>query len=115
MRREGNDAVLTVRDQGVGIPAADLPRVFERFARARNVVGRIGGSGIGLAAVKQIVEEHGGAIAVESEEGAGSTFTIRLPLAAPAPSQRDGTGPTGDEGPQNNGTSDDERSKRDGG
>jgi signal transduction histidine kinase len=76
--------VLTVLDQGIGIPAADLPRVFERFERARNAVGRIGGSGIGLAASKQIVEEHGGTIAVESREGQGSTFTVRLPLTPPS-------------------------------
>jgi excisionase family DNA binding protein len=74
-------SVLTVRDQGLGIPAADLPRVFERFERARNVEGRIGGTGIGLASARQIVEQHGGTIAVESAEGLGSIFTVRLPLA----------------------------------
>jgi excisionase family DNA binding protein len=77
-------AVLTVRDQGLGIPAADLPRVFERFQRARNVEGRIGGTGVGLASARQIVEQHGGTIAVESAEGMGSTFTVRLPLACTA-------------------------------
>jgi signal transduction histidine kinase len=80
-------AVVAVRDQGLGIPAADLPRVFERFRRARNVEGRIGGTGIGLASVRQIVEQHGGAITVESVEGAGSTFTVRLPLALTAPGE----------------------------
>jgi signal transduction histidine kinase len=82
VRREGNEAVLAVQDQGIGIPAADLPRVFERFERARNVIGRIGGSGIGLAASRQIVEQHGGTMAVESREGRGSIFTVRLPLPA---------------------------------
>jgi PAS domain S-box-containing protein len=91
VRREGDRAVLTVSDQGVGIPAADLPRVFERFERARNVVGRIGGSGIGLAATKQIVEQHGGRISVESREDQGSTFTVRLPLPAPGPPTARGT------------------------
>jgi signal transduction histidine kinase len=76
----GAFAVLAVRDQGLGIPAEDLPRIFEPFQRARNVVGRIGGSGLGLASVRQIVEQHGGTIAVTSEGGAGSTFTVRLPL-----------------------------------
>jgi signal transduction histidine kinase len=76
-------AVLAVRDQGLGIPAADLPRIFERFHRAGNVVGRIAGTGIGLASVRQIVEHHGGTIAVESQEGRGSTFTVRLPLEPP--------------------------------
>lgn len=80
-------AVVAVRDQGLGIPAADLPRVFERFRRARNVEGRIGGTGIGLASVRQIVEQHGGTITVESVEGAGSTFTVRLPLAFTAPEE----------------------------
>ncbi|MEA2523841.1 MAG: hypothetical protein QOF73_1068 [Thermomicrobiales bacterium] len=80
----GRWAVLTVRDRGVGIPAADLPSVFRRFYRATNVVGRFTGSGIGLAGVRQIVEQHGGTIAVDSEEGRGSTFTVRLPLTTPA-------------------------------
>ncbi len=73
-------AVLAVQDQGIGIPAADLPHVFERFYRARNVSGRTPGTGLGLAGARQIVEQHGGTIAVESREGAGSTVTIRLPL-----------------------------------
>ena len=77
--------MLTVQDRGIGIPAADLPRVFERFERGRNAVGRIGGSGIGLAATRQIVEQHGGTIEVESREGRGSTFTVRLPLTPPSP------------------------------
>jgi signal transduction histidine kinase len=75
-------AELTVQDRGVGIPAADLPRLFARFHRGANVVGKIRGEGIGLAGAKQIVEQHGGAIAVESAEGSGSTFTVRVPLAS---------------------------------
>ena len=73
-------AVLAVRDRGLGIPAADLPLIFDRFHRGRNVTEQIGGTGIGLASVRQIVEQHGGTIAVQSEEGVGSTFTVRLPL-----------------------------------
>jgi signal transduction histidine kinase len=73
-------AILSVQDEGLGVPAADLPHVFERFHRAANVTGRIAGTGIGLAGSRQIVEQHGGAISVESTEGAGSTFTVRLPL-----------------------------------
>jgi signal transduction histidine kinase len=73
-------AVLAVRDQGLGIPAGDLPQIFERFTRASNVTGRIAGTGIGLASARQIVEQHDGTISVESEEGEGSTFTVRLPL-----------------------------------
>ncbi|GAC1401692.1 MAG: ATP-binding protein [Chloroflexota bacterium] len=73
-------ARLSVRDDGLGIPAADLPRIFDRFYRASNVTGNIGGTGIGLAAVRQIVEQHGGSATVESSEGAGTTFVVRLPL-----------------------------------
>ncbi|MBI3968293.1 MAG: ATP-binding protein, partial [Chloroflexi bacterium] len=74
-------AVLSVSDQGMGIPAADLPHVFERFYRAGNVASeQISGSGIGLAGCCQIVEQHGGQIHADSVEGTGSTFTVRLPL-----------------------------------
>lgn len=76
----GEWAILTVSDEGLGIPAADLPRIFERFHRGANVVGQLQGTGIGLASARQIVEQHGGAISVQSVEGAGSSFTIRLPL-----------------------------------
>ncbi|MFL5732580.1 MAG: ATP-binding protein [Chloroflexia bacterium] len=74
-------AVLTIRDHGVGIPEDDLPHIFEWFHRGGNVEGRFRGTGIGLAGAKQIVEQHGGVVAVESQEGSGSTFTVRLPLA----------------------------------
>jgi signal transduction histidine kinase len=80
--RDGPWAVMAVRDPGMGIPAADLPRIFERFHRGANVARKITGSGIGLAGSKQIVEQHGGSIEVESREGGGSTFTVRLPLEA---------------------------------
>jgi PAS domain S-box-containing protein len=73
-------ALLQVRDQGIGIPAIDLPHVFEGAHRAGNVVGRITGTGMGLLAVRQTVEQHGGTIAVSSEEGRGTTVTVWLPL-----------------------------------
>jgi signal transduction histidine kinase len=76
-------AVLSVRDEGIGIPAADMARIFERFERGTNVTGRIEGTGIGLAAARQVVAQHGGSITVESAEGAGTTVTVRLPLATP--------------------------------
>jgi signal transduction histidine kinase len=76
--------VLSVRDEGIGIPADDLPRIFDRFHRSRNV-RRVSGTGIGLSSTLQIVEQHGGTIEVESEEGVGSTFTLRLPMALPSP------------------------------
>jgi signal transduction histidine kinase len=78
---------LSVEDRGVGIPAADLPLVFQRFRRAGNVAS-IAGSGIGLAGAKRIVELHGGTISVASVEGRGSTFTVRLPLETSATSDR---------------------------
>ena len=81
--RRGGEAWarLTVQDRGVGIPATDLPHVFERYYRAGNVVGRFQGEGIGLADARQIVEQHGGTITVHSREDEGSTFSVRLPLA----------------------------------
>lgn len=81
--RDGECAVLSVTDSGLGVPAEDLPRIFERFFRARNVIDEVAGAGIGLAACKRIVEQHGGELVVESEEGVGSTFTVRLPLQEP--------------------------------
>lgn len=77
-------AILRVSDPGIGIPADDLAHIFERFRRAENAAGKIPGTGIGLAAVRQIVDQHGGSITVESTEGHGTTFTVRLPLDPPA-------------------------------
>ncbi|MBW3633510.1 MAG: sensor histidine kinase, partial [Chloroflexi bacterium] len=74
--------VLAVRDEGVGIPAADLPHLFERYHRGGNVAG-IAGTGIGLAGARQIIAQHGGTITVTSAQGVGTTFVIRLPLAPP--------------------------------
>lgn len=74
-------AVVQVSDEGIGIPPADLPQIFVRFHRGANVAGRIGGTGIGLASVHEIVERHGGTITVASSLGHGSTFTVRLPAA----------------------------------
>ncbi|MDQ2951308.1 MAG: ATP-binding protein [Chloroflexota bacterium] len=72
-------AIVRVKDEGIGIPEADLPRLFTRFQRGSNVRG-VAGTGIGLEAVRRIVELHGGSIRVESREGVGSTFTVRLPI-----------------------------------
>ncbi len=79
---DGPLAMLSVTDQGVGIPAADLPHIFERFRRGGNVAGRIAGSGLGLWGSQRIVAQHGGTIAIDSAEGRGTTVTVRLPLAA---------------------------------
>jgi PAS domain S-box-containing protein len=83
MAREGSDAVFSVSDQGVGIPAAAIPQLFTRFYRAPNVEAmHISGTGIGLYVVREIVNRHHGTIEVESAEGHGSTFRVRLPLKA---------------------------------
>jgi PAS domain S-box-containing protein len=79
----GPAVAIAVQDRGLGIPALDLPHVFTRFRRARNVVGQIPGAGIGLAGALQIVSAHGGTIDVQSREGHGSTFMVRLPLVGP--------------------------------
>jgi two-component system, OmpR family, phosphate regulon sensor histidine kinase PhoR len=77
-------AVLQVVDSGEGIPAGELPRVFERFYRVDKARARkTGGTGLGLAIVRHVAEAHGGTVAVESELGRGSTFTVTLPVAGP--------------------------------
>lgn len=82
---QNNEAVFQVQDRGIGIPQADRERILETFYRAPNV-GTISGTGLGLAIVKRAVELHGGQLAIESQEGKGTTFTITLPLiCAPCP------------------------------
>ncbi|STZ81118.1 PAS domain-containing protein [Mycolicibacterium aichiense] len=81
--QDGDEAVVTVADTGIGVSAAEMPRLFERFhridsARARSTEG----SGIGLALVKELVGLHGGTITADSVEDVGTTFTIRLPIGA---------------------------------
>lgn len=73
-------AVVAVRDQGIGIPAEDLSRLFQPFQRGSNVVRAFSGTGLGLASTRQIIEQHGGAISVTSEEDQGTTVTFWLPL-----------------------------------
>jgi signal transduction histidine kinase len=89
--RDGSSyAILEVRDHGIGIPTSDQPHIFEQFHRAGNVVSSMRGTGVGLASVRQIVELHGGTIHVTSQEGQGSTFTVRLPLHVDASSEKSG-------------------------
>ena len=79
---EDGQIATCVSDHGIGIPKDEIPRLFERFHRARNVSSRYyGGLGLGLYIAKAIIEAHRGSITVESEEGQGSRFTIRLPLS----------------------------------
>lgn len=77
----GDSVVLRVKDTGVGIPAAELPNMFQRFHRVQNDTGRtFEGTGIGLSLVKELVQLHGGGVSVESQEGTGSEFTVTLPV-----------------------------------
>ncbi|SEU26955.1 hybrid sensor histidine kinase/response regulator [Stigmatella erecta] len=90
--------MLRVEDSGLGIPAQDLPHVFERFHRASNVPDTIAGSGVGLASVRRLVELHGGTIEVKSQQGQGAAFTVRLPQDIPVDrgSPESGAGPSQD-------------------
>jgi len=85
LRKDSDQALLIVRDTGPGIPAADLPHIFERFYRAERSRKRSesSGFGLGLSIANWIVRRHNGSIEVASQEGKGTTFTVRLPLAPP--------------------------------
>jgi PAS domain S-box-containing protein len=89
-RREADDAVISVADNGIGIPPDALPQVFEMFTQVGRDRDRSqGGLGIGLALVRRLVELHGGSVRADSAgTGQGSVFTVRLPLASPAPACR---------------------------
>lgn len=82
-RNAGHAALIRIADSGIGMAAADLPHVFDRFWRADKVRSRtMGGTGLGLAIARWIVDRHGGTIVVSSEVGQGSVFTVTLPLAS---------------------------------
>lgn len=84
VRRENEHVQMTVADSGAGIPAAQLPYVFEKFYTADNQTTGLKGTGLGLAIAKGIVTAHGGMITVQSRVGAGTAFTLHLPLRASA-------------------------------
>jgi signal transduction histidine kinase/FixJ family two-component response regulator len=96
LRERGDVVELAISDTGIGIPADEMPRLFERFHRVPGAQARTHeGTGIGLALVQELVHQHGGTISVSSTSGAGTTFTIRLPLgSAHLPANRLGTAPT---------------------
>ncbi len=77
--QDGGAVLVAVRDHGIGIPAKDIGQVFERYYRGSNVSGIVG-TGVGLYLAKMVVEAHGGEIVVDSQEGEGSKFTVRLPV-----------------------------------
>jgi len=92
-RALGAEVELTVSDDGPGIPEDQLERIFDRFTRGdAGLTQRVGGTGLGLAISKSLVELHGGTIGAESAVGRGSTFRVRLPVAAAPPPQGDGAG-----------------------
>ena len=82
MKMKGENQVeITIADQGVGIPEQDLPHIFTRFFRASNVdSGKFQGTGLGLSIVQQVIDHHNGSIAVSSQEGVGTLFTLNFPL-----------------------------------
>ena len=84
-----SQALFRVRDEGIGIPEEDVPRMFEAFHRARNA-GQVQGTGLGLAIIKRAVESHGGKISFVSQVNKGTTFTLTLPLIPPEEHQTGG-------------------------
>jgi len=86
--RDSHAVVVTVHDRGPGIPAADLPRIFERFYRVDRSRTRDprdpGGTGLGLSIVRHLVELHGGTVSARNREGGGASVSVMLPDAGPA-------------------------------
>jgi signal transduction histidine kinase len=87
LSREDGRAVISVIDRGCGIPEAEIPHIFDRFYRAQGS-SRADGTGLGLALAREISDHLGGEIRVQSQPGAGSTFSVTLPLAEDSPNGR---------------------------
>lgn len=94
LQQSDSHAMLVVSDQGIGIASEDRKRLFQPFVRSDVVRGSVSGTGLGLYITARIVEQHGGKIRVQSEQGDGSTFTVHFPLAAPVPSNAASNGST---------------------
>lgn len=89
IRQTQSEAIVEVRDTGYGIPAKDLPHIFDRYHRVQGTKYRAAGSGLGLTIAKVFVEAHGGTIDVVSTEGEGTAFTVRLPFRPTSPAKRE--------------------------
>ena len=84
VEEDGGDVVVIIADSGPGIPSEHIDRIFEPFHRVDSGLTRtVGGTGLGLAITRRIVDAHGGRIEVQSAPGAGTTFTVRLPMIKP--------------------------------
>jgi signal transduction histidine kinase len=82
-RNDGDDVVISVRDEGIGVAKEDLSRIFDRFERVETgIAGRIAGTGLGLSIVQEIASLHGGRLWADSELGHGSTFHLAIPASA---------------------------------
>jgi len=93
VKRDGEDFVFSVRDEGIGISKDDQARIFESFVQAEGGgTRRFGGSGLGLSITRKLVLLHGGELWVESEPGHGSVFNVRLPVLAVAQAAANQTG-----------------------
>jgi signal transduction histidine kinase len=82
VREADREVITSVEDHGSGVPKADQARIFERFYKVDRARVRGGGTGLGLSIARNVLEQHGGRIWVESEEGQGSTFSFALPIPA---------------------------------
>jgi two-component system, OmpR family, phosphate regulon sensor histidine kinase PhoR len=83
VREQGGWAVITVEDNGIGIPTGEIRRIFEPFHRVKGAASGTSGAGLGLAIVHHVVKAHGGHVTVDTKEGEGSRFSINLPPCAP--------------------------------